>query len=135
MIHRKIATMIKLFLLLIFSPYAAVSQVLDCGNVHHEGKFELVNSDIDDIIIRTKRKQVELINGGTSMVISKVKWLSSDTYSLKLKKLINCPASTTLRKNSTIEVQITGCTSESYSCVFRYEGLGEIVAEYVKVDE
>lgn len=95
------------------------------------GKFEMTSGVVRNTIIRHKNKQIESINGGISYIESKVKWESDSVYVLTIKKMVNCPEGSGMKRGSRITVTITECSENYYICRLLY---GTTVFENVKYE-
>ena len=96
------------------------------------GKFTYEGKEDDTEIIRAKRRQVEIFNGGKSKLILKIKWMNDSTYILTHKKAINAPGC--LQKNDWINVVITRRWGNRFECSCSSENCGQGQIVFVKLE-
>lgn len=97
------------------------------------GKFESVGLENRNQVLRGEKEQVELFNNGSSMVVSKIKWLDSRCFELKVKKTINCPNLKYVKRGTKILVTITSCDSLGYICQIIYDNKKKLAVRYDRI--
>ncbi|ASS48072.1 MAG: hypothetical protein A3D31_00715 [Candidatus Fluviicola riflensis] len=125
----------RISLLLLFCSCSFIKTIAqtnseDCVKNLKIGEFRYVGEFGPNSILRDKKKQIERLSNGVSLVVSKVKWLNDFEYELKVKKLMNCPKTTSVKKGDIMRVKITECSSTSYKCTIQYSNLTVADIEY-----
>jgi hypothetical protein len=98
------------------------SQSTECLKNIKTGKFEYTAPDGIVTVIRTKKKQIELIDNGNAKLINKIKWISDNEYILTFVKAINSPGC--LEKGDTMRMTITDCDKYVYTVYATSENCG-----------
>ena len=121
-----------LFILLISFSVQMFSQNKMSYDDLKTGKFTYEGMEGEVEIIRTKKKQIEITNGGESKLISKIDWINDSTYVLTLKKMINSPGC--LEKGDWIKSTILNRKGDKYECSFTSKKCGDGTAVLVKLE-
>ena len=131
--HRISKVVFLILFILTSSCYSAIAQN-KCIERFKVGNFKQTNASIKNVIVRGKKKQIEYFNEGDSHFISKIKWISNNYYSLKVKKCINCDNPKIPIKHI-IYVKIIECLDNQIRCEVEFRENEFFEVFYQKIDD
>jgi len=112
---------LNVFIVLISLSLVSVSEMysqstekdeLKCLKSLRKGTFKYVEENEEYMIVRTRKRQIEMSLDGKSQLILKIKWLDERTYVLTFVKEINMTGC--LRRHDTITTKIESCSGDTY---------------------
>lgn len=96
----------------------ASAQDANCLKGMHKGTFTYEGHEKEVTVKRTKKKQIEIFNGGKTIVELKITWLNDSTYVLTYVKTVNLEETPCWAIGSTVTTEITACDGEKATCNF-----------------
>lgn len=121
-----------LVILLFLTFYPVFSQKQNDFEGFKTGKFAYEGRESEVEIIRTKRKQIEIYNGGQSKLIMAIKWINDSTYVLTLKRSVNVLGC--LENGDSIKTTILKRDGDKYFCSFTSNKCGGGSCVFIKLE-